>query len=449
MTGDWRATTCPGPGYAVIGPSFVLLTTALTPETSQALWEMVRRPDVRAFDLIGALGGTDLASMPDFALLLPGEATRVVVRGQVGVSIVGRPDLSWSAPAVSTWSEHVLPDGVGTVALTWGTVQDCDLPLPVREGVVRCGAVLLDVGGADSAADPAVTPSPESVRVDPADGGHPPALTPRPPAADVEQPQAPEHADAVPESPEAAHTAELMAADEAAAASDRQDAGSFDGDSGAGQARHPLELPTVIPSALVDSVPTRSQETLLDPIEESYDALFGASVARRPEEAAVRPAVEEGAAGVGTSEVEDHTIAGLSRRDLVRSRRGHPAAEGSPGRSGSVRVTLAFSDGRSYQMGSALFVGRSPEALGSSLDRLPELVSVESPNHDISRTHVELRMEDEALLVRDVSTNGTVLTRPGRPPERLSPRVDTLLNDGCVIDLGDGVRVEISVREGD
>ena len=43
------------------------------------------------------------------------------------------------------------------------------------------------------------------------------------------------------------------------------------------------------------------------------------------------------------------------------------------------------------------------------------------------------------------STNGSVLAQPGMPPEELQPGVAVRLLPGAVLDLGDGVTLEVVV----
>jgi hypothetical protein len=42
------------------------------------------------------------------------------------------------------------------------------------------------------------------------------------------------------------------------------------------------------------------------------------------------------------------------------------------------------------------------------------------------------------------STNGTVLVQPGLPPEDLRPGVATPLTPGAIVDLGDGVTIQVA-----
>jgi pSer/pThr/pTyr-binding forkhead associated (FHA) protein len=67
-------------------------------------------------------------------------------------------------------------------------------------------------------------------------------------------------------------------------------------------------------------------------------------------------------------------------------------------------------------------------------------VSVPSPQQDISRSHVEVRLEGWHVLAVDLNTtNGTTLLRAGQPPLRMHPGEPVLVVSGDVVDLGDDV----------
>ena len=59
---------------------------------------------------------------------------------------------------------------------------------------------------------------------------------------------------------------------------------------------------------------------------------------------------------------------------------------------------------------------------------------------EISRTHVEVRLNGWDVLVRDLgSTNGTTISRPGCPPEKLAAHIEQFLSPGTRVTLGDQV----------
>ncbi|PJI94984.1 FHA domain-containing protein [Luteimicrobium subarcticum] len=106
---------------------------------------------------------------------------------------------------------------------------------------------------------------------------------------------------------------------------------------------------------------------------------------------------------------------------------------------GRVRV----STGQVLELDAPLVVGRRPRsprgpgAAGTA--DLHRIVTVPSPEQDVSRSHVEVRIEGWHVLVVDLSTtNGTMLRRVGQEPLRIHPNEPVLVVSGDLVDLGDG-----------
>lgn len=103
---------------------------------------------------------------------------------------------------------------------------------------------------------------------------------------------------------------------------------------------------------------------------------------------------------------------------------------------GRVRI----STGQTLELDRGVVVGRRPRTPRTQAADLPRLVTVPSPQQDISRSHLEILLEGWHVLVSDMATtNGTTLLRAGQPPRRLHPSEPVLVVDGDVADLGDGV----------
>jgi pSer/pThr/pTyr-binding forkhead associated (FHA) protein len=101
---------------------------------------------------------------------------------------------------------------------------------------------------------------------------------------------------------------------------------------------------------------------------------------------------------------------------------------------------MAVSSGPRITLDRPVVVGRRPRSSRSVGEDLPRLVTVPSPEQDISRSHVEVRLEGWHVLVSDMSTtNGTTLLRSGQAPMRLHPGEPVLVVSSDVVDLGDGV----------
>ena len=101
---------------------------------------------------------------------------------------------------------------------------------------------------------------------------------------------------------------------------------------------------------------------------------------------------------------------------------------------------LLFSNGTEVQLDRPVIVGRLPKAERISARELPQLVTVPSPDKDISRNHLEVRIDGWHVLVVDLgSTNGTVVTTPGQPPERLRAGEEQPIVPGTVVTIADEV----------
>ncbi len=96
-------------------------------------------------------------------------------------------------------------------------------------------------------------------------------------------------------------------------------------------------------------------------------------------------------------------------------------------------------------MDRAVLVGRAPDPDRSNF-KAPRLMSVLSPRHDISRTHVEVAPEGWQVMATDLnSTNGTVLIRPGGyERQQLAPGEHVPVQPGSVLELGDGVSITVA-----
>jgi pSer/pThr/pTyr-binding forkhead associated (FHA) protein len=133
-----------------------------------------------------------------------------------------------------------------------------------------------------------------------------------------------------------------------------------------------------------------------------------------------------------------------------------PSPAPAPGPAGALPVTagatsaagtthapvprLALSTGARVPVDGVVLIGRAPQA-----DRAPDgaetrLVTVPSPEQDISRTHAEVRLELGRVLVTDLySTNGITVAGGGLPPRRITAGEAVAVSEGDVVDLGDGV----------
>ncbi|MGA1836535.1 FHA domain-containing protein [Herbiconiux sp. 11R-BC] len=141
---------------------------------------------------------------------------------------------------------------------------------------------------------------------------------------------------------------------------------------------------------------------------------------------------------------DDHDGLTVTVGELEAMRRLAEAQAAAPAGSGAAAPTgrMILSTGDVYPLTGPLIIGRRPRATRVAGDQVPVLVTVESPQQDISRSHLEVRIEGRHVLAVDLdTTNGSVLHRAGTPPLRLSPHDPVLLLSGDIVDLGDGVNV--------
>jgi hypothetical protein len=89
-------------------------------------------------------------------------------------------------------------------------------------------------------------------------------------------------------------------------------------------------------------------------------------------------------------------------------------------------------------------IGRRPSRPRIGGAEVPRLVRVPSPASEISATHLEVRQEGTAVIVTDLgSTNGTLVLSAAIAPRKLRQGESLVVAVGAVVDIGDGIRIEI------
>jgi hypothetical protein len=461
--------------------------------------------------LTGAYGAS-LTAIPGFAVALEEpDGVRVAVRGDFAFDIDATASERVSGAGVTTWTERVIP-GVVRVALTTGDDEASGpAELEIIDGIVLMTALVWDAGAPASApAGDAAVPASDAVpsarrrRGDaaPADAGAlqdaespaaPAAAGPRPVAAAPSPSEAPTAAvpgaaptgaaptgaaptGAVPtpgEPPVRGPWSSRVAASDAPA----QTAGLIDSSAVPSVVDAETLLPldsALSPHAAGEPAAGARPPGAPEPGEREpgtaggeeefasttgYDHLWGATVIRSVEEAAVRPEGEDDDAPAvdQAARAGDHdgaTISLAQARALREAANGAPAGDAAtaglpeasplapprPPAPGRIRV----STGQVLPLDRTVVIGRRPRSTRVSGTDLPHLVAVDSPEQDISRSHVELRVEGESIVATDLrTTNGTTLLRAGADPVRLHPGEGTIVVPGDVLDLGDGITVAI------
>ena len=101
---------------------------------------------------------------------------------------------------------------------------------------------------------------------------------------------------------------------------------------------------------------------------------------------------------------------------------------------------MRISTGELVDLDQSLVIGRQPSVSRVQGGVMPRLVQVASPGGDISRSHVEVRLEGWHVMLCDLkATNGTVLLREGQAPRRLAQNEMAILLDGDIAELGDNI----------
>jgi hypothetical protein len=135
-----------------------------------------------------------------------------------------------------------------------------------------------------------------------------------------------------------------------------------------------------------------------------------------------------------------HLSAGVTPTGARRTRIEQPDASGPA----AAPHAVSFPDGRVIALDRAVYVGRSPRSPRITSGLVPELVAVPSPRREVSATHLEILEEGRAVVVRDLgSTNGTRVSSPGAAPSLLGPGSSRVVAAGTMLDLGDGIVLEI------
>ncbi len=150
----------------------------------------------------------------------------------------------------------------------------------------------------------------------------------------------------------------------------------------------------------------------------------------------------------GNSDHDGLTQTGVNTDEFAREQPGIPGQPMAPSVTRPV-AKLIVSNGETIDVDRVVLIGRAPEARRFTSTEQPTLITVPSPMHEISSTHIEVRpgsgADHGSAVVTDMgSTNGTVLVQPGLPPEDLKPGIAVQLIPGAIINLGDGLTIQVA-----
>lgn len=114
------------------------------------------------------------------------------------------------------------------------------------------------------------------------------------------------------------------------------------------------------------------------------------------------------------------------------------------------RFAVRVGPGDSIGLEVPILVGRRPAPPRVESGALLRLVTVSSPEQEVSSTHLRIEQSGDAVVVTDLrSTNGTVVVRPDGDTSRLRPGESTVVLSGTVVNIGDGNIIEITAVPAD
>jgi hypothetical protein len=391
--GHWRATYTPGDWVVLSGPTSLVVLEPPSHEWASlinTLWEEIVASS-SITDLAARLAHFKIDDLPSLAAFFWTEdGMRSLIRGDISVIDLATGKVVADGEGIQTWSEVGLA-GVDHIRVDLPFEGDATLlELPLVVGAVRASSVTLDASELAQVSSPQAEPELE-------------AATP------------------------AERTAELSASEIAALANAETElmAPPFPVESGADpQAGAPQQLEAAVVPQLGAS-----------------DAL----VAR-----AMEPNSEDSPADVDPQDSAILAVICANGHVSPPSATSCRVCGGPVGTQGPqfvaypVLAVLRGSDGSSAELDRPVLIGRAPSTDRSD-SRAPRLMTVPSPNHDISRTHLEVAPDGWQIVATDLnSTNGTILVRPGGVDrQQLAAGEPVPVQVGSVVELGDGVSVLI------
>ncbi|MDF2442931.1 MAG: hypothetical protein JWR01_1134 [Subtercola sp.] len=465
-----RQTYRSGTSLAVVSAGGVaMLPGDVPPGITETIWSALDegRGLGAVLEAFTSAFGASLAAIPPFAVaIFSGAEVRIAVRGSFAITVTepGVDPLAVSGRDITTWSERVV---TGAQILEFGTSAGAPDALPgdtpkalgIRSGVVLADSVRVELSTVPDGTPPAAAlppaPAPAPTPSLPSPHPSPDELEPVQPASvdEVREPQSEPLPDRVEDTrtdiPDEAYDhlwgATVVKSVESAAVRDVDE----DDEAEATAAMPSTPAPPVpappVPAPPVPTMPVPTPSAPADwtapPATGLIDRVPGFSTAI----GAPAPEIPAPTGDITADVDHDGLTVTVSELDAMRrlgdaastTGQSEPLPTGqAPTSHGSIRL----STGDTVTLDRTIIVGRRPRANRVDADRMPTLVTVPSPEQDISRNHLEVRIEGRHVLAVDLeATNGSVLHRDGTPPARLTPSEPVLLLEGDVIDIGDGV----------
>ena len=435
-------------------------------------------------DMFAAILAEGLRTVADFALTgwQDGQdgQVRVLLRGQATVKVTAQDGAQETvrAAGVATWVDRQWPGAVQGVELR-STGGKLDVPfLSLWGGAALAAAVTIDLAGNTLPSLPSEGQGPAAA------GGERARESESVPATEVvvaavtnDEVSGSQPSGTVPAT---AHQGADDGPGEAAA----EDAAGFDHLFGATQREPlpPVEPVDILPATVAVPVVVAAEPQPVPPepvapvqppqVEQEPGIISGLPwEASAPESAPAPVRVEPAAEAAGGSPVlaapslQPEQAATVNRAQLLEQAQAGPtvlaalcpAGHRSPAYASVCRVCqlpmaaqqpfetprpalgrLSFTTGDVVTLDRGVLMGRGPTVPdGTDVDR-PHVVQLGADGVDISREHLEVRLEGWHVQVCDLgSTNGTEVTLPGAAPQRLHPHEPATIEPGTVVTLAE------------
>ncbi|WP_027586516.1 FHA domain-containing protein [Acidipropionibacterium thoenii] len=468
--GSWRASYTPGNWVVLAGASSLVVMQPAVPRHAELIariWKQVAQAE-DAGSLVQTLAAIGLSQMPSLGVFFwTGEQMTSLARGGVVVKEAATGRVVNHGDGVITWREVGLDPSIVTVEMEQAPES---LVMPLLLGVVQASRLTIDATGTveplvvdgqvaglagaghatgqpdADALSPSTTPgSSESSAPSGSSAPAGPVAVPAPHAALVPpvlaSPSAPP---ATQESGDVFADVDDLGLAPAVSASSPEE--------GAEPAPSPDQVGDGLASAAAGQAGSSDSDDIWGPSAwsspESEDPWAGPErVAPEGPDQAGGEASDQSSAPSGWGDPETsmaHDGATMFMPGLGSQVPESGEAPADPQMVGRPCLgVLAASTGESIDLAGPVLVGRAPN--GGATDPQASLLRVVSPHQDISRTHVRVAPNGRSIEVTDMnSTNGTLVRHPGEEAIRLSPGETVTVEIGAVIDLGDGVSLEIA-----
>lgn|GEM_PF-621877 len=441
--------SAPSVGWVLLchGSTILMIDVPADSPLVSGLWALVSQ-SASPGQILDQITSGGISGAPSFMLVGASDSSAtVLVRGALTVKVDSAAGVQdFSGAGVSSWVEQTVTNAIGFEGVIAADAAGPELPL--SSGVTLAsrfavGTLAAHPGSLDATPAPAPAQPAVAATVVAAEQAAPEQAAPETVPEPIPAPVAAPAPALVPEpEPEAAHVVEPPATQISEATM-------------VGQT---VSAPPVAKSAsMIVPPPSATGESAEDAGGDSYDYLFGETVFRKVEDAAVRveaddehsdhpaPAAGSTAASAPAEQAGDHDghtmmVSDIAAMRAARRAQKQAAAEEAPAPS----LYVDLSTGGREHLDQPLVIGRAPSATRVPGGKVPRLVSMSTPNQDISRTHAQLTVEGGTVVVTDLhSRNGTMVVLPGKPPQKLREGEPTAVIVGTVIDLGDGATLTV------